>query len=243
MNAAAIFAWPLLAYLLLQIGMNLLILRRLGATPNKARTAITGAFWASFVNGLYFFAAAVLLRTAGGVSTQAPPDDTTLLWHFLLGLGLGLPLWLLLTWTRKLGQALYGRGEVVFAEEAILRHPPSPRYAGFGIANLAITTPLGREVFFRGLMLPVLANAVGWAWAIAGIAVFEVLMRLNVSWLYQNLAYTLTLCGLFYLTGDAACGLGAAMLSGIVQALVLLRLAIRAQRERAAAQDLAQRGG
>lgn len=243
MDAAAIFALPLLVYLLLQIGLNLLILRRLRGSENKARTAITGAFWASFVNSLYFFAAAVLLRTAGGVSTTAPPEDQTLLWHFALGLGLGLPLWLLLTWMRKFGQALYGRGEVVFAEEAILRHPPSPRYAGFGIANLALTAPLGREIFFRGLMLPVLAQAVGWAWAIAGIAVFEVLMRLNVSWLYQNLAYTLVMCGLFYLTGDATCGLGAAMVAGLAQALVLLRLAIRAQRERTEAQDLAQRGG
>lgn len=237
MDPAAVFALPLLVYLLLQIGMNLLILRRLHASENKARTAITGAFWASFANGLYFLAAAVLLRSAGGVESGPPTPERTLLWQFLLGLALGFPLWLLLTWTRKFGQALYGRGDVVFAEEAILRHPPSPRYAGLGIANLAITAPLGRELFFRGLMLPVLAESVGWAWAVTGIAVFELLMRLNVAWLYQNLSYTLLMCGLFYLSGNAACGLGAAMLSGLLQALVLLKLAMRAQRERELARD------
>jgi hypothetical protein len=231
MDSATVFAWPLLVYLLLQIGMNLLILRRLRTSPNKARTAILGSFWASFANGIFFVMLSVLLRTLGGLVTSEPPSGSVIGLHALLGLALGLPLWYLLTLTRKFGHALFGRGEVVFADEVVLRHPPSPRLAGFGIANLLIVQPFGRELFFRGLMLPVLAEAVGWGWALTGIAVFELLMRLNVAWLYQNLAYTLVMGGLFYLTGDAVAGLGAAVVSGFVQALVLLRLHLRARDE------------
>jgi hypothetical protein len=243
MDSAAVFALPLLGYLLLQTLMNFFILRLLRASRNKARTAILGSFWASFANGVYFALLAVLLRVLGGVETARPPEDAALGLHALWGFALGLPLWYLLTMARKFGHALFGRGEVVFAEEVVLRHPPSRRMAGWAVANLMLAQPIGRELFFRGLMLPVLIEAVGWAWALTGIAVFELLMRLNIAWLYQNLAYTLVMGGLFYLTGDAVCGLCAAVLSGFAQSLVLLRLAAAAQRERAESRDSARQEG
>jgi hypothetical protein len=57
--------------------------------------------------------------------------------------------------------------------------------------------------------------------------VAELAPRLNVVWLPLTLLYSLTMCGLFYLSGSALCGLIAAVTSGCIHSIALAYLAVR----------------
>jgi Co/Zn/Cd efflux system component len=214
--------WVLAAYLALQLLLNLvlnLLLARGARTPQRA---LQGTFWAAVINALFFIAAAALLHYFGCVPERPPHHNYGLL--ALLGLPLGPLLWYVTTWGRKLGLGLFGRGELIAAEDAVLRVPPAPRYLGWGVANLALLQPLGRELFLRGAFLASVQPALGWGAAIAATLIVELLLRLNIVWLFQTLIYALSMCALFWLTHSALTGLVAAGVSGLIQAAVLIKL-------------------
>lgn len=210
------------AYLALQIALNIILALILSRRGKSAKHILTGTFWASVINAVFFITTAVLMH----------------LWHFtprypshnnygllaLLGLPLGPVLWYAVTLGRKLGLALFGRGELIASEDAVLRAPPAPRYIGWGVVNLFALQPLARELFLRGVFLPSVYEHFGWPWAVAATLVIELLMRLNIVWLFQTLIYALFMCGLFIATHSALTGLIAAAVAGLIQAAVLLRL-------------------
>jgi hypothetical protein len=81
----------------------------------------------------------------------------------------------------------------------------------------------------RGMLLPAVVRHMGWGWGIAATLIVEMLLRLNIAWVFQTLLYALVMCALYYLTGAALCGLTAAMTVGVIQAAVLLRRSLVAE--------------
>lgn len=226
MRDGAVPLTPLLAalgaYLALQVLLNLVLAWYLSRRGRTASHMLAGTFWASVINAVYFTVAAVLLHVWSLAPNYPPHQDYPLL--ALLGLPLGPLLWYLTTLGRKLGLALFGKGELIASEDAVLRVPPAPRFIGWGILNLCALQPLGRELFMRGAFFPSVIEHFGWGWAVAATLVIELLLRLNVVWLFQTLFYALAMCGLFLLTHSALTGLVAAAVAGLIQAVVLLRL-------------------
>ena len=47
----------------------------------------------------------------------------------------------------------------------------------------------------RGVFFPSVLEHFGWAWAIAATLVIELLLRLNIVWLFQTLVYAFAMCG------------------------------------------------
>src|SRR4051812_47648663 len=158
-------AWALLGYVALQIGLNLLSMYRVQRAGNRPLHTLVNAFQANVLNALYFLAIAVAFHLGGIANTDEPPPHLWL--HALLGIPLGVPLWFGLTYARKVGQALLGRGDLVLAEEAIIRLPPTPRYQSWGVMNLIVIQPLAHELFMRGLLLTAVVRYMGWGWGIA----------------------------------------------------------------------------
>jgi hypothetical protein len=216
-------AWALVGYVGLQVALNLLSMYRVPRAANQSSAVLINAFQANVLNALYFLGLAVALRLAGLIETREPPPNLWL--HALLGVPLGIPLWYVLTYARKVGQALLGRGDLALAEEAIIRHAPTPRLRSWGLMNLIVIQPFGHELFMRGLLLPVVVRHLGWGWGIGATLIVELLLRLNIVWVFQTAAYALAMVGLFYLSGSAMLGLTAAMMAGTLQAAVMLRRA------------------
>jgi hypothetical protein len=226
MPGSAIPLTPMLialgAYLALQLLQNLILMLYLSRAKRTAKHMLAGTFWAGVVNALYFITAAVVLHITGYAPNYPPHDNYWLLAG--LGLVLGPLLWYVCTLGRKLGLALFGKSELIAAEDAVLRAPPEVRYIGWGIINLWLLQPLGRELFLRGAFFPAVLTAFGWPWAIAATLVVELLLRLNIVWLFQTLIYALFMCALYLLTHCALSGFVAASVAGLIQAVVLLRL-------------------
>ncbi len=145
--------WSLTGYLVLQLALNLINVRYVrSAEPRRRPLAlIICAFWSGVANALFFIAAAVVLRILGLVDNSAPAPG--LAGRALLGLLIGPLLWYWLVLARGLGRRLFGVGELISADEAILRAPPSLNYVSWGVINLALVQPLGRELFVRGVFL------------------------------------------------------------------------------------------
>lgn len=217
--------YVLAGYLLLQILLNLLIALLLRRVGRRAVHALLATFWSGVINALYFIVAAVLLHVWEAVPNRDPPPGVG--WYALAGLPLGAGLWYLTTLARKLGRALFGRGELIAAEDAILRVPPHPRYLAWGVLNLTLIQPAGRELFLRGAFLPAVVLTFGWGGAVAATLVVELLLRLNVVWALQTLTYALVMCGLFYMTGGALTGLVAAAVSGLIHGMMLAHIGFR----------------
>ena len=212
----------LAGYLALQLLLNLVIgiyLRSGGRLPVKA---LKGTFWAGLANAVYFTVCAALLQIMQLTHKVEPRLGYGLL--ALIGLPLGPLLWYLVTMGRKLGQAWFGKSELVPAEDAILRVPPDSRYIGWGVMNLAVAQPVGRELFLRAAFLPTVAAVFGWPAAVGATALFELATKLNVVWVFQTLAYSLALSLLFIATGSALSGLVAAAVAGLIQATVLFKI-------------------
>jgi hypothetical protein len=219
-------AYTLLGYFVLQILLNFLVaaLRRRSQHPQLL--LLLGAFWSGFGGALYFVVAAVLLHIFDlAPNTETPPAG--MLWWGLAGLPLGILLWYLQAMGRRLGLMIFGLSQLVAAEDAILRIPPHPRYVSWGLINVAAIQPLGRELFMRGVFLPVVALNLGWTWAVGTTVVIELLLRLNVVWVFATLLYVLMMCTLFYLSGNALCGLIAAAVAGLIHGLALMQLGFR----------------
>jgi hypothetical protein len=222
------YLYTLGAYLALQVLLNQILRLVIARQPNRAQAMLIGTFWAGVANAAFLVcAAAVLHYTGAAPNAGAIPEDFWLL--ALYGLPAGFAVWYVSVWARKLGLALFGRGELIASEDAILRLPPHPRYLTLGLVNLTLLQPLGRESFFRGALFPavaaVLAHDSGpsasWLWAIAIIVIFELLLRMNIVWVFQTVAYALMMCVLFILTGYALTGLVAAMVSGFLHGVAL----------------------
>jgi hypothetical protein len=216
-------AWSLVGYIALQVALNFISMLRIIRAEQQRRPLmlLLNAFQANVLNALYFLAVAVGLRVAGVVETREPPSY---LWaHALGGVPVGIALWYALTWARKLGRAVFGRGDLALAEEAVVRHAPSPRLQSWGLMNLIVIQPLARELFMRGLLLAVVVRHLGWGWGVASTLIVELLLRLNIVWVYQTLLYALAMCGVFWWSGSAMLGLTAAMTAGAIQAAVLLK--------------------
>jgi hypothetical protein len=141
---------------------------------------------------------------------------------------LGIVLWYVLVMARRLGIAVFGPSQLIAAEDAILNLIPHPRYLSWGLLNLAVIQPLGRELFMRGVFLPVVALNLGWGWAVGATLVIELWLRMNVVWLFANALYVLFMCGLFYLSGNALCGLVAASVAGLIHGIALAYVAFKA---------------
>jgi hypothetical protein len=75
------------------------------------------------------------------------------------------------------------------------------------------------------MLLPVVVRHVGWEWGFGATLLVELLLRLNIAWIFQTLLYALAMYVMFYYTGSATMGLTAAMTAGAVQAGVLLKRA------------------
>ena len=162
-------AWALVGYVALQVALNVLSVYRVSRTGNRPLHTLVNAFQANVLNALYFLGIAVAFHLIGIANeAESPPR----LWlHALLGVPLGIPLWFVLTLARKFGQELLGRGDLALAEEAIIRHAPTPRLQGWGVMNLVVIQPLAHELFLRGLLLPAVVQHKGWVWGIAPLIV------------------------------------------------------------------------
>ncbi len=212
----------------LQVLLNVILRQAIARQPKRAIAMLKGTFWAGWINGCYFIAAAVVLNIIDAAPAAADiPGNFWLL--ALFGLPAGVGLWYLTVQARKLGMAIFGGGEIIAGEDVILRFPPHPRYITLGLVNLVLIQPFGREAFFRAALFPTVAAVVarnatpvaGWLWAILILIVLELMLRLNIVWVFQTLAYTITLCVLYLLTGSALTGLIAAMTSGLLHGFML----------------------
>jgi hypothetical protein len=217
--------YALVGYLVLQVALNTFNTWLVRRSSTRLATILKAAFWSGVANALYFLTLAVVLRATHLVETREPPAGLWL--HALLGVPVGVVLWFVLTIARKAGRELFGRGELALAEEAMLTAAPNPRYLSWSLINLITLQPLGRELFLRGLFLPVAVRHFGWGWAIGATLLIELLLRLNVAWVFQTVVYSLSMVGLFYLTGSAMLGLTAAMTAGAIQGAVLLKQRVR----------------
>ena len=223
------YLYALGGYLALQILLNALLRQSIARRKDRAVAMLTGTFWAGLANGLYFVAAAIVLNILGAAPT-ATEIPANFWWLVLAGLPAGAGLWYLSVQARKLGLALFGDGELIASEDAILRLPPHPRYITLGLVNQVLIQPLGREAFFRAALFPTVAAmaarnstpVAGWLWAILIIIVLELMLRLNIVWVFQTLVYSITLCLLYLMTGSALTGLVAAMTAGALHGVALV---------------------
>ncbi len=224
--------YALSGYLLLQVVLNLIIMRLLRRPGRDPRRALSATFWSGVINACYFGGCGWLLLRSGTV--PAAPKVWPLAQAIGLGVFCGLALWYIAVLARKLGLELFGRGRLIAAEDAILAVPPSRWYVAAGIGNLALVQPFGRELFFRGAMLPLLASGFGWPMALTAVLVVELLLKLNVVWVFAVIANSLILGGLYFITGNVAACIGGAAIAGLIHALALNRVSrIRHGDERA----------
>jgi hypothetical protein len=200
-----------------------LILRREGVSPVFT---LTGSFWAGLAGALYLVVISVLFHI-WNLAPNAVRQPPHLAWWALGGLPLGVALWYIQVAARRLGVACFGPSQLIAAEDAILSLLPHPRLSGLGLINLAVIQPLGRELFMRAVFLPTAALNFGWGWAVGATLVIELWMRMNVVWLFANAVYVLAMCGLFYLSGTALCGLVAAAVAGLLHGVALLYMSFR----------------
>lgn len=224
-------AYALLGYLVLQVLLNILgnyIVRR---AANKAISVVKTAFWGNVLGAVYLISIAALLHILQLAPNTERPPASWLAWG-LGGLPAGIVLWYILAKARWLGIRVFGPSQLIAAEDAILQVLPDARYFGWGIINLAVLQPLGRELFMRGVLLPVVAFNMGWGWAVGITLVIELLFRMNVVWVFVNTAYALSVCGLFYLSGNALCGLVAASIAGLIHAIALAYITLKAAQQR-----------
>ncbi len=213
-------AWTLLGYLALQVLLNVINGIRIRRAVHKMLAALTGSFWGGVIGALYLVVLSALLHI-WRLAPNTPQPPANMLWQGLCGLPLGAALWYLVVMARKLGIAVFGPSQLLAAEDVILRTLPAPRYLGWGVINLAVIQPLGRELFMRGVLLPLVAMSWGWGPAVVATLVIEFLLRLNVVWVFATGLYALAMCGLFYLTGNALCGLVAASVAGLIHGVAL----------------------
>lgn len=211
---------------LLSIAIRL-VLRREGVSRVFA---LTGSFWAGVAGALYLVVISVVLHiwNLAPNAVRQPPHQ---LWWGLGGLPLGVLLWYFQVAARRLGIAVFGPSQLIAAEDAILNLLPHPRYLGWGLVNLAVIQPLGRELFMRAVFLPTVALNSGWGWAVGATLVIELWMRMNVVWLFANTVYVLAMCGLFYLSGSALCGVVAAAVAGLLHGIALAYISFKASGE------------
>lgn len=214
---------------LLSITIRLLLRRKLVSKIFM----LTGSFWAGVAGALYLVVVSAVLHIRG-LAPNAVEQPVHQLWWGLAGLPLGVVLWYLQVTARRLGIAVFGPSQLIAAEDAILTLLPHPRYLGWGLVNLAAIQPLGRELFMRAVFLPAAALNFGWGWAVGAVLVIELWMRMNVVWLFANTVYVLAMCGLFYLSGSALCGLVAASAAGLLHGIALSYMAAKAARENVA---------
>jgi hypothetical protein len=217
-------AWVLSGYIALQILLNVANYFLISRARHRMIALLKCAFWSTVVNALYFLTCAVLMRIYGLVTVGDPGGPLAL--QALAGVPAGVVLWYLSTQGRKAGRELFGRSELSLAEESILRAPPGLRYISWGVLNLAILQPLGRELFLRGTFLAVVVRELGWGWGIGGTLLIELLLRLEIGWVFFTLLYAGVQLGLFAMTGNALCGLVAAMVAGLLQSAALLRTGV-----------------
>jgi isoprenylcysteine carboxyl methyltransferase (ICMT) family protein YpbQ len=218
-------AYALAGYFILQV----LLLVLLAAWRRRQRTPaamLTGAFWGGVISALYFIIASVMMHIWGMAPNRESPGQN-MLWWGLAGVPLGILLWYLQALGRRWGIMLFGASQLAAAEDVILQALPHPRYFGWGIINLAVIQPLGRELFMRAVLLPVVAMNLGWGWGIGATLIVELLLKLNVVWAIATLFYTGMMCALFYLSGNALCGLVAASVAGLIHALALAQHGLR----------------
>lgn len=214
--------YALSGYLLLQVALNLVLIRVLRARGSDPRDALAATFWSGVFNACYLGVAGVFLLT----SVTPPRENAWPLYYGVpAGLFAGVVLWYILVLARKLGIEIFGKGRLIAAEDAILAVPPRPWYVGAGLANLALLQPFGRELFFRAAMLPLLAAGYGWPMAFGAVLLVELLLKLNVVWVFAVTANSLILGGLYYLTGSVACCITTAAVAGLVHGLALNRVA------------------
>jgi hypothetical protein len=226
--------YVLVAYLVLQLLMKAGIsfqLRRVPAS-RRAISMVVMSFWGSFINGVYFIGAAIVLHLLDLAPNVHEHPPHLLLWG-LAGIPLGLVLWFLLALGRRLGISIFGHGQFIAAEDAILRVVPHARYIAWGVINLALVQPLGRELFMRGVLLPVVVLEAGWGWAVLATVGIELLLRLNIVWVFATLIYTFIMVGLYALSGNALCGLVAAIIAGLMHSVGLISLAANRARQAA----------
>ena len=222
--------YTLAGYLVLQIVLNLINAAYVKRLQSPV-AFIKASFWSSVVNSVYFLAVAVVLHVLDlAPNTAGPPPN--MLWWALAGLPLGVLLWWLIALGRRAGMLLFGASTLVASEDAVLRFPPGPQYLTWGMANLSLIAPLGRELFMRGVFLPVVVFNLGWGWGIGATLVIEFLLRLNVVWAPATAVYGLFMCGLFYLSGNALCGLVAASVAGFIHGLAWLKIMVNKEKER-----------
>lgn len=220
-------AYALLGYFGLQLILSIAIRTWLKRAKAQPIAAVTTAFWAGIIGALYLVVISVLLHIWNlAPNTERPPAH--MLWWGLGGVPLGVVLWYVLVMARRLGITAFGSSQLIAAEDAILNFIPHPRYLSWGLINLAVIQPLGRELFMRGVFLPVVALNMGWGWAVGTTLVIELWLRMNVVWLFANIFYVFMMCGLFYLSGNALCGLVAASVAGLIHGVALASVAIRA---------------
>jgi hypothetical protein len=221
--------YAIAGYFVVQAVMSLMIRLALRRRGTRAILAVTGAFWASVVGALYLVVISAVLHI-WNLAPNATRPPANMLWWGLAGVPLGVVLWYLLVAARRFGIAVFGVSQLVAAEDAILNLLPHPRYLGWGLINLAVLQPLGRELFMRAVFLPSVALNLGWGWAVGSTLVIELWMRMNVVWLFANLLYVLAMCGLFYLSGNALCGLVAASVAGLLHGIALAYISVKAMK-------------
>jgi membrane protease YdiL (CAAX protease family) len=206
---------------LLNLGLRFWLVR----TKKQAIHALTATFWSGVFNALYFIVVSVLLHVWKLAPDKHPEYSFGLL--ALIGIPAGVLLWYLSTLARKAGLELFGRGDIVAAEDAILRVPPDMRYLTWGVLNLALIQPLGRELFMRGVFLPVLLSQYG-LWPALGITlVVEFFLRMNIVWLFQTALYSLAMGLMYYYSGSALSGLVAACIAGLLHGSALAYMGMR----------------
>jgi len=224
-------AYALLGYLVLQILLNIIGSYLLRRAENPPVAVVKHAFWGNVTGAIYLIIVAALLHIWQQAPNAERPPTSILAWG-LGGLPAGIVLWYILAKARSLGIRVFGPSQLIAAEDAILQVLPDARYFGWGIINLAVIQPLGRELFMRGVLLPVVAFNMGWGWAVGITLVIELLLRMNVVWVFVNTAYALIMCGLFYLSGNALCGLVAASIAGLIHAIALSYMTLKAAQQR-----------
>lgn len=226
--------YVLVAYLVLQLIMKAgiaVFLRRVPAS-RRAISMVVMSFWGSFINGNYFIGVAIILHLLDLAPNVREHPPHLLLWG-LAGIPLGFVLWFLLALGRRLGITIFGHGQFIAAEDAILRVVPQARYIFWGVINLALVQPMGRELFMRGVLLPVVVVEAGWSWAVLATVGVELLLRLNIVWVFATLIYAFMMVGLYALSGNALCGLVAAIIAGLMHSIGLISLAANRARQAA----------
>jgi len=213
--------YALSGYLLLQVALNLVLVRMVRARGGDPRLALTATFWSGAVNAVYLGTCGVLLDLA---VEPAPRTAWPIYYAVPAGLAVGVVLWYFAVLARKLGLELFGKGRLIAAEDAILAVPPRPAYVWFGLGNLALLQPFGRELFFRGAMLPLVAAGYGWPLAFGAVLLVELLLKLNVVWVFAVTVQSLVLGGLYYMTGSVSACILAAGIAGLIHGLALSRV-------------------